>query len=82
VSPEDQPGLEELMGTDFVATAPEMGELRDEQTLVRQWRMEQLIQLGLPPRAARQFADTVDWHDIKRLVERGCPLPLALRIIL
>jgi hypothetical protein len=26
------------------------------------------------------YADRIDWHQVARLVQRGCPLRLALRI--
>jgi len=29
---------------------------------------------------AEKFAGVVDWHEIARLVERGCPPRLALEI--
>jgi hypothetical protein len=53
----------------------------DEDELVRAWREEQLIGLGLPAVIARVFADHVDWHDIASLVGRGCPPMLALEIV-
>lgn len=46
------------------------------------WRHEQLARAGLPTPLARQLARDlrVDLHRLLELVERGCPLPLALRI--
>lgn len=52
----------------------------DEDELVRAWREEQLVRLGLMPALARAFADFVDWHDVASLVRRGCPPMLALEI--
>jgi hypothetical protein len=52
-----------------------------EEQLVREWRAEQLRQIGLPPLMALAFADVVDWHDLAALVRRGCPPILALEIV-
>jgi hypothetical protein len=30
---------------------------------------------------AEIYADRIDWHQIARLVRRGCPPALALRIV-
>jgi hypothetical protein len=40
----------------------------------------QLRRLGAPGTLAEVHADRVDWHQVARLMERGCPLRLALRI--
>ena len=53
----------------------------DEEHVVRAWRTEQLRRLGLSRVVAELFADHVDWHDLAKLTERGCPLDLALRIV-
>jgi hypothetical protein len=55
---------------------------KDEGRLVRAWRVEQLRNLGLPYLLADSFADRLDWHALASLVERGCPLHLALDIVL
>jgi predicted component of type VI protein secretion system len=47
---------------------------------VHEWRVSQLIRLGLPELLAEIHADYVDWHQIARLVQRGCPALLAMRI--
>ena len=52
-----------------------------ETLVVREWRAEQLRRLGLPPMLAETFADDVDWHALSALIERGCPLGLALEIV-
>ncbi len=44
------------------------------------WRVSQLIRLGIPGSFAEIYADRIDWHQIARLVRRGCPPRLALRI--
>ena len=54
---------------------------RDE-VLVHNWRVERLTGLGIPRTLAETFADHLDWHQVARLVQRGCPAQLALRIVL
>jgi hypothetical protein len=49
--------------------------------LVHKWRVAQLKRLGIPEPLAEADADNVDWHQIAKLVQRGCPPRLALRII-
>jgi hypothetical protein len=53
---------------------------RDE-LLVHEWRVRQLTRLGIPGLLAESAASRVDWHEIARLVQRGCPPLLALRIV-
>ena len=53
---------------------------RDDM-LVHDWRVSQLTRLGIPGPLAEIYADRIDWHQIARLVQRGCPLRLALRIV-
>jgi predicted component of type VI protein secretion system len=48
--------------------------------LVHEWRVSQLTRLGIPDLLAELYADHVDWHQIARLVQRGCPALLAIRI--
>ena len=52
--------------------------------LVYAWRLEELLRAGYPIDGAALIASTtgVDLHDAVRLVERGCPASLALRILL
>jgi len=52
-----------------------------EDRLVHDWRVTRLTQLGVPRPMAEVHADHVDWHQIARLVLRGCPPKLALRIV-
>ena len=47
---------------------------------VHEWRATQLRRLGVPDVLADIYADRIDWHQVARLVQRGCPLRLALRI--
>jgi hypothetical protein len=52
-----------------------------EDARIYAWRVEQLSGLGLPSAVARAVATIVDWHEIARLVERGCSPELALEIV-
>ena len=45
------------------------------------WRVGRLTRLGIPAPLAEIHADHLDWHQIARLVQHGCPPRLALRII-
>jgi hypothetical protein len=49
--------------------------------LVHNWRVSQLTRLGISGSLAEIYADRIDWHQIARLVQRGCPPHLALRIV-
>jgi hypothetical protein len=54
---------------------------RREVLLVHDWRVTQLTRLGVPMSLAEIYADRIDWHQVARLVQRGCPARLALRIV-
>ena len=45
------------------------------------WRRMQMELLGYDEDTASKYADLVDWHELDRLIQRGCPLGLALEII-
>ena len=49
--------------------------------LVHEWRVTQLTRLGVPWLLGQTVADQVDWHQVARLVQRGCPPQLALHIV-
>ena len=51
-----------------------------DDVLVHDWRVSQLTRLGIPGPLAEVHADHVDWHQIARLVKRGCTVRLAIRI--
>ena len=51
------------------------------ESSVHNWRVSQLKRLGIPASLAEAYADRIDWHQIARLVCRGCPPRLALRIV-
>ena len=52
-----------------------------DQWRIHNWRVSQLERLGVPVALAETYADRIDWHQIDRLVRRGCPPRLALRIV-
>ena len=52
-----------------------------DELSVHNWRVSQLKRLGLSGSLAEVYADRIDWHQIARLVQRGCPPQLALRIV-
>ncbi len=54
--------------------------VKDEELLVHNWRVTRLTRLGIPGSLAEAYADRIDWHQVARLVQRGCPPRLALRI--
>jgi hypothetical protein len=45
------------------------------------WRVSQLTRLGFPGPPAEIYVDPIDWHQVTRLVHRGCPPRLTLRIV-
>jgi hypothetical protein len=54
----------------------------EEELFVHNWRVDRLTRLGVPGSLAEVYADRLDWHQVARLVQRGCPPRLALRIAL
>lgn len=52
----------------------------DHHDPVHEWRVWQLSRLGIPWSLAQTVADQVDWHQVARLVQHGCPPRLALSI--
>jgi hypothetical protein len=55
--------------------------ISQDESVVHQWRVAQLKRLGIPWSLAEAEADHVDWHQIARLVQRGCSPRLAWRIV-
>jgi hypothetical protein len=53
----------------------------EEEARVYAWRVEQLSGLGLSHVIASAVAWCVDWHEIARLVDRGCSPELAIEIV-
>jgi hypothetical protein len=52
-----------------------------DNRLMHNWRVSQLTRLGIPGPLAEIYADRIDSHQVARLVQRGCPPRLALRIV-
>jgi hypothetical protein len=52
-----------------------------EHDAVHAWRVSQLVRLGLAWLVADAVADHLDWHEVAKLVRRGCPASLAVAII-
>lgn len=63
------------------AMAVEDKDSRAEASTVHAWRVQRLTQLGLTSPAAEAVADSVDWHDVAKLVQQGCPAALAVAIL-
>ena len=66
-------------------SAAELQERPDiEIELVEQWRAQSLLRVGYDSESAAVLAASheVDLHYAMRLLERGCPLELALQILL
>jgi hypothetical protein len=55
-----------------------------EMERIERWRAEELERAGYEPRAAGRLAvrHDVDLHTAVDLLQRGCPLQLALQILL
>ena len=47
--------------------------LDEEELLVHTWRVDRLTRLGVPGSLAEVYADHLDWHQVARLVQGGCP---------
>jgi hypothetical protein len=56
-------------------------ERESEEVRVHAWRVERLAKLGLSRFVADAVATFVDWHEVARLVEKGCSPELALEIV-
>ena len=61
-------------------------ELREQTEIaqIESWRRERLEAAGFPPDAAAQLAERhdVDLHAAIDLVHQGCPVDIAVRILL
>jgi hypothetical protein len=57
-----------------------VGDRADEENAFA-WRLYQFERLGYPTAVAAELAlSMVDWRDLERLLERGCPPELARAI--
>jgi|tagenome__1003787_1003787.scaffolds.fasta_scaffold19585410_1 hypothetical protein len=70
---------QEPMVTQHITTRNDA--IDDGDVLVHDWRSSQLQRLGIPEWVSEFYADLVDWHQVARLVQCGCPPRLALHII-
>ena len=64
-----------------VQARPRLEAIDHDDLLVHEWRVTQLTRLGIPWSLAQAVADQVDWHQVAKLVRRGCPPRLALQIV-
>jgi hypothetical protein len=62
---------------------PAPTEPADRRALLRDWRRRRLIAAGFEPRLAGELVrdEAVDLHELLVLRDRGCPPPLAARIL-
>lgn len=68
------------MSKNTAVAAPEET-VDDRAGTVHAWRVRQLARLGLAWPVADAVADWVDWHEVAKLVQRGCPAALAVTIL-
>jgi hypothetical protein len=56
----------------------------DENALIEAWRVQELERAGYPSQTAAEIAvrHDIDLHRAVDLLRLGCPLDLALRIVL
>jgi hypothetical protein len=65
--------------------APELDvEQETESERVLRWRIDELERAGYDPQSAQALAERtdVDLHRASDLIRRGCPTPVALKILL
>ena len=73
---------------DFVVMEEILGEVIEsfpspEDQRVLRWRLDQFMELGFDLPAGAMLADSrVDLEEARRLVARGCPVEVAVRILL
>jgi hypothetical protein len=65
----------------YTAAAPVAEVIDAEEQIVHAWRVDRLARLGLALPVAEAVADKLDWHEVARLVQRGCPAVLAVAIV-
>ena len=51
------------------------------ETLLHDWRRDQLRRLGVPSHLADVYAGAVDWHELELLVAQGCDPVVAVDIL-
>ena len=62
-------------------TARPYQDIHRDSDAVHAWRVGRLTALGVTRLVAETIADRVDWHEVARLVRRGCPASLAVQIV-
>ncbi len=67
--------------SNYKAAAAPSEQVGQEDGAVHDWRVSQLTHLGLALPVAEAVADTVDWHEVAKLVKLGCPAALAVTIV-
>lgn len=65
----------------YPAVAAPREDIGREAGAVHAWRVSQLTRLGVEWPVAEAVADRVDWHEVAKLVRRGCPAALAITIV-
>jgi hypothetical protein len=75
------PTWQEALTMEPEPTRPRHEAVDHDDLLVHEWRVTQLNPLGIPWSLAQAAADHVDWHQVAKLVRRGCPPRLALQIV-
>lgn len=60
---------------------------RSQEATLAAYRVKRLMDLGLSPVNAELVAEALpqrghDWHDVKKLLDQGCPIPTAIKILL
>ena len=73
--------MDELHSVEFDQLEDVETDGSDEDARVYAWKVERLSGLGFSEVVAAAVAPLVDWHEISRLVERGCSPELALEIV-
>jgi len=74
-----------VLTADYPGTMSDMGIAFEDfvDAEVESWRLTVLLDAGYPPELAEQLAESkADLHAAVDLLERGCPAPLAARILL
>lgn len=58
--------------------------LEEQVRQVVNWRFEQLLDAGYPPRTAKRLSEhpNVDLHEARQLLKRGATVREAIRILL
>jgi hypothetical protein len=58
---------------EWAMTDPRHETIEHSEPPVHHWRASQLRQLGIPAALAGVYAGRIDWPQIARLIQLGCP---------